>query len=62
MHDLGADGLKVMFHLKIIEFGILRKNVFQQFSEPGDVPLPIAQIIDQHPSVSSGLDIERPIK
>jgi hypothetical protein len=47
MHDLGADGLKVMFHLKVIRYGIVRQDVFKQFPEPGDVLLPVAKIVDQ---------------
>jgi hypothetical protein len=47
MHDLRADIFKRMLHLKIIEYGILRQNLFQQLSEFGDIPLPVAKVIDQ---------------
>jgi len=62
VHDLAADGLEGMLHFQIVEDRILRQDLFQQFSELGDVPLPVAKIEDQHPLGLFRLDIEGLVK
>ena len=42
-----ANPLKVMAHLIVVEDRILRQNLFQQGMQLGNIPLPIAELIDE---------------
>src|SRR4029453_5303895 len=42
-----ANVLKVMRHLIVVEDRILRQNLFQQGMQRGNIPLPIAELIDE---------------
>jgi hypothetical protein len=46
MHNFEADGLKGMFNFKVIEFGILRQDGLEEFSEQGNVPLMITEMVN----------------
>ena len=41
-HDLSADSPEYMLHFEAIEMGVLRENLFEQRSQLGNVPLPVA--------------------
>jgi hypothetical protein len=41
-----ANPFKVMAHLIVVEDRLLRQNLFQQRMQRGNVPLPIAEVID----------------
>ena len=57
-HDAPADAGKIVFHLIVIKGCLLGQDVFQQFAQFGDVPLFIAQVIDQLPHGLSWLTLK----
>jgi hypothetical protein len=38
-----------VLHFKVVEDSVLGQNLLQQLSQPGDVPLSVAQVIEQLP-------------
>jgi hypothetical protein len=62
MHDLAAYGFKDVLHLKIIEYAVAGQDVFKQFPEAGDVPLPVAKVVYQDALGLMGVNVEGLIK
>ena len=48
-HDPATDAVEVVFHLEIIKALFLRKNFLQESAELGDVPLAIADVVNEPP-------------
>jgi len=48
-HDAVADGDEIMLHLIVLESRLLGEDVFQEFAQPGNVPLLVPQVVDQFP-------------
>ena len=48
-HDAVADGGKIVLDLIVVKGGLLGKDGFQQLPQLGDIPLLVAQIVDQLP-------------
>src|ERR1700756_5666903 len=46
-HRFPADLRKVMRHRKFFHHSLLRQYLFQQFSEPGNIPLLIPQMVEK---------------
>ncbi len=48
-HDLPPDGLEGVRDLEIVERCLLRQNLSEQLPQGRDVPLPVAQVVEQSP-------------
>src|SRR5204862_900863 len=46
-HDPPADEREVVFELEVVEDGALWNDVFQQRAQSGNVPLTVAELVDQ---------------
>src|SRR5580693_6419830 len=46
-HHPPSNGREVMFQLKVVENGTLGNNIFEEGSQVGDVPLAVAQLVNQ---------------
>ena len=46
-HHAGPEVGEIVAHLEILHHSIVRQNSFQQFAQFGDVPLPIAELINR---------------
>ncbi len=45
VHYSSPDGLEFVLHLEVVKGCVRGQNLFQKFSQLGDVPLSVAQII-----------------
>jgi hypothetical protein len=46
-HDLSPDERKSVHNFEVLKCFVLRENFFEQSTEPRDVPLPVAEVIDE---------------
>jgi hypothetical protein len=53
---------KVVAHCEIVEAGISRNNLLQQFAQLRDVPLPVANLVDQPILGVLARDAENPVE
>jgi hypothetical protein len=51
-----------MFNFVVIDLVIVWKNIFKQRPEPGNVPLPVAEVIDRIPYGFFRCDLEKIIE
>jgi hypothetical protein len=61
-HDAPADGGEIVLDLIVVEGGLLGKDGLQQLAQPGDIPLLVAQVVDQLPDGLLGLSLEDSIE
>ena len=47
--DLAADAGKIMFDLIAVEHGIMGEDLLDEHPQLGNVPLPVAEIVDEIP-------------
>ena len=57
-HDPTADNREIMFQNKIVEDGASRHDVFEQGSQRGRSPLPVAELVYVTPLGLGGRDVE----
>ena len=53
-HDFWSNGREVVFNLEVVDGMVVTQDFFQQRPQLGNVPLPIAQVVEKRSSVSSG--------
>src|SRR5438105_2608359 len=58
-HHPAADGREGVLELEVVEDGALGDDVLQQGPQVGDVPLAVAQLVDQAALGLPGRDVER---
>lgn len=57
-----ANRLEFVGRLELVERAVPGKDIFQQLAQRRDVPLPVAQVIDQPVLSLRGSDVEGPVK
>ncbi len=58
-HHPAADGREGVLELEVVEDGALGDDVFEQGPQVGDVPLAVAQLVDEAALGLPGRDVER---
>ncbi len=58
-HHPAADGREGVLELEVVEHGALGDDVLEQGPQVGDVPLAVAQLVDEAALGLSGRDVER---
>ena len=61
-HHPAPDGREVVRDLEIVEGCLLGQDFFKQAAEAGDIPLAVAQVVDQLALSVVTRDLEGPIK
>jgi hypothetical protein len=61
-HGASADTWKLVSDLEIIEGTVLGQDVFQQLAQPGNIPLVVANVVNQPPFGLHWLNFECSVK